>query len=234
MYKVLSLSLEGYNRHKKPKAINVLNKIYHRNVNERALGRRKKVIFILFYCCTHTQVSHPSQGIKSCGLTICTGQAKRWSSSQKEEMVPDWTGTWEKGESSTADPRTPAGVVKTTIPSVQLSLVFPLNRGGWGKKNRRANEKKLRQKTAERKRKMTLLQKDAREREVENELLWNGDKRRNDSKINLQGLECIDVFWETPTNSRWKGNRDNSQKRNKKWVSLSTKIYSQERILIHF
>lgn len=63
---------------------------------------------------------------------------------------------------------------------------------------------------------MTLLQKDAREREVENELLWNVDKRRNDGKINLEGLECIGVLWETPTKSRWTANGasvDNSQKK---------------------
>lgn len=61
MYKVLSLSLEGYNGHKKPKAMNMLNTMYHRNVNERALGRRdKKVIFILFYLHARNQVSSTS------------------------------------------------------------------------------------------------------------------------------------------------------------------------------
>lgn len=42
MYTVLSLSLEGCNGHKKPKAMDTLNKMYHRNVNERALGRGEK------------------------------------------------------------------------------------------------------------------------------------------------------------------------------------------------
>lgn len=77
--------------------MNMLNKMYHRNFNERALGEeRKKVIFILFYLHTRTQVSSTSLAgcRKSLWPETLHRPAERWNScaQKKKKMFPGTTG----------------------------------------------------------------------------------------------------------------------------------------------